>query len=259
MKVKSTHAITFATLLVAALIVGNQAEGSVVNIDYSNDSSVQTGAIGVFSTGGTFWNGVPGATALSDEFGGATGLSVSDWNVLGCSGDIQSAHELFTDTMFVDAPEGGNDSHAISGLTAGNLYDIAVYGGRKTDVLASRAAIVHNGGTAESDLFGYQSGSGAALPLEEGEHYVTFLGLSPMKLGDGKFGFIITTAATDGLVNVITGLQLRDSLQSDGDLSEDILESSSTHAPEPATLTIWGFGALGCAIVAYRRKKQAAA
>lgn len=259
MKSKSNHALTFATLLLAALIVGNQAQGSVVNIDYSSNGKVQSGAIGAFSTGGTSWNGVSGEAALSDEFGTKTGVSVSQWKVVGCSGDVQSARQLFADTMFVDSQEGGNDSHAITGLTAGNLYDIAVYGGRKTDKLASQAAIIHEGGTAESELFGYTPGSDGALPLKKGEHYVTFLGLTPMDLGDGEFGFIITTAKTNGFTNVLTGLQLRDSLQGDGDLSKDILESSSTHAPEPATLTIWGLGALGCALAAFRRGKRAAA
>lgn len=33
---------------------------------------------------------------------------------------------------------------------------------------------------------------------------------------------------------------------------------TSSEVPEPATLTIWGLGALGCAVAAYRRKKLAA-
>jgi hypothetical protein len=32
----------------------------------------------------------------------------------------------------------------------------------------------------------------------------------------------------------------------------------SEAVPEPATLTIWGLGAIGCALAAYRRKKSAA-
>lgn len=248
------HAIFCSPFLLAALALATQAQAAVINIDYSNDRVSQAGAVGAFSTTGAIWNGVSGNQDLVDEFGSDTGVSVSQWNVLGCSGDVDpGALELFADTMFVDAASGGNDWHAISGLIEGNEYDIAVYGGRASDKLVSRAAIVHGDGTAISDYFGYESGK-AGLPGVEGAHYVTFTGLTPWDLGGGNFGLIIKTAATDGRLNVITGLQLRDAGQPN--IVESLTTQDVASLPEPASLTIWSLGALGCALAAYRRRRQ---
>jgi hypothetical protein len=37
-----------------------------------------------------------------------------------------------------------------------------------------------------------------------------------------------------------------------------VTASQDAAVPEPATLAIWGFGAIGCAVAAYRRRKQSA-
>ncbi len=227
-----------ATLLALQVFLIKPAIALTINIDYDYDGAAQSGAIGVFSSpGGTFWNSVSGNTSLLDEFGGSTSASVAQWSVTGFSGaDVGTVPELFSDTMFVDGPTGGIDRHNIIGLTAGTLYEIAVYGGVLTNQWGSRAAIVHAGGTSASAEFGYV-GTNAALPGTAGVEYVTFSGLTPLDFGGGIFGFTITTAAmTNSRLNMITGLEIRT-------------------VPVPSALWLFGSGLLGLVGVARRKAR----
>lgn len=229
-----------ATLLALQVFLVKPAIALTINIDYDYDGAAQSGAIGVFSSpGGTFWNSVSGNTILLDEFGGSTSASVDQWSVTGSSGsniNNSAVPELFSDTMFVDSSIGGIDRHNIIGLTAGTLYEIAVYGGVLSNISGSRAAIVHAGGTSTSAEFGYV-GTNAALPGTAGVEYVTFSGLTPLDFGGGIFGFTITTAAiTNSRLNMITGLEIRT-------------------VPVPSALWLFGSGLLGLVGVARRKAR----
>jgi len=55
----------------------------------------------------------------------------------------------------------------------------------------------------------------------------------------------------------IIKLQAFDSLNDNVLVGETQIEVIVGEVPEPASLTLWGLGALGCAVAGYRRRKQA--
>ncbi|MEE4118351.1 MAG: VPLPA-CTERM sorting domain-containing protein [Paracoccaceae bacterium] len=226
-----------------ALGVGTAAAASaaVINADYDTDGAVQSGAVGVLSTTGTFLNSVEGNGVLRDEFGNPTGVCISSYNVLAIgSVGAGTGPELFQDTNFVIGPLGANvDNHDISGLIAGTGYDLAFYGW-SDEAFSSAVEVQHAGDTASSARFG---STDPELPGTAIEDYVLFPGLQPRDLG-GSYGFTVRGGGTDDRTDtVLAGFQISG-------------EFETTRVPVPASLVLMlaGTGSLG--LFASRRRAR---
>ena len=230
-KLVLTFAVVFAFV--------STTHAGLINVDYDADGQAHVGNNGIFSTGGTVWNGVNGNTALVDEFGAATSVSITG-STLGGTSTQPGVHELFTDTSFIDGGAGGGTRHNISGLVAGNQYDLVVYGDKRDQFHGSAVVVTHAGGNAAPGVFGPAFGSGI-LPGQEGVEYVIIAGMTPYDLGGGDFGLTITAGDSGAVFTTLAGFQLR------GDFTANTV-------PEPSSMALLGLGITGTALIARRRK-----
>lgn len=186
--------------------------GAVVNVDIEGGTAdtTHTGADGIFSTTGRFWNGVPtnvNASGLLDEFGSVTPFGVNFSRPADTFGQVDPASSN-------DLQDSGvqTTGFQVTGLRSGARYDLAGY-------------IGFNGGFTVVDATGDRGFVGFGDPtyvlpgietISGGQRgdYILFSGLIPADLGGGNFGITINTDGT------LTGLQVRGAV------------------PEPATVVL---------------------
>jgi hypothetical protein len=190
----------------------------VINVDFFRvvADATHSGADGVLSGPGTFWNAASPATTsfdLATEDGTATVVDViPTGSGVGWGCDALNCNDL-QDTGLGSGGQG--DGFEIAELTPGESYDIAIYGGRRSVLKVEHAG----GGSYEfcSTLPTY------VLPGTVGLDYCLYTNLQPINLGGSVYGFRVTLYGTWP----IAGFQLRGpfavvaAADSDGDGVDD--------------------------------------
>lgn len=85
--------------------------------------------------------------------------------------------------------------------------------------------------------------------VRQGNRDYGFQGVLSGEIGPGKYYFLASVAIQSGSSG--------DGMAAKG-FTRLTLSDPNAAVPEPATLTMWGLGALGCAVAAYRRRRMKA-
>lgn len=175
-----------------------QAQSVNVDIQWANDT-LYSGANGVLSSGGAYWNNsYTTASDLLDENGTATTVDLVLRQWLG-SVSHSGSHALFSDGLTV----GSSSSviYDITGLNPYATYDVAVYyqnsGG---DAFLSHAS---GAARATASLFNSQ-----VLPGTENGEYLRFRSMAPYEMSAGVYGVKLYAYSKSG-TDAIAGLQIK--------------------------------------------------
>lgn len=195
------QAACFALVVFLFLTLSTLARSAVLNIDinaYASDS-VYSGADGVLSSAGSYWNWMPrdaGRYNLKDELGTQTAVTITspggsyyvnlDYNVP-TNSPQRSAMECLSGTYLY-----------VSNLTASATYDIAVY-------LSSWSTRIWVEGTSKTSDWNGVTGN---MPGTENRDYMLFTNVSASAAGSITVYVYPTSGSYNG---VIAGMQIRGS------------------------------------------------
>jgi len=231
--------------VVAGLAYGQQADASVVNIDFNSGPGVTYAGAAVVGSAGDKWNGIDGGSlgspatlnsvSLLDSTGAITGLTLSvtgtdgayDSTRAGCLMSSTSFAPLICDYIY--RGRGSNATVTLAGLTPGAAFDLFLYSmandtGRITDFTLDGVT---------------QSVTAANVPgFVFGTNYTQFTGVVASA---GQLSFTFTGAVSTGFFNEgnLDGIQLTQRL--------------SQTVPEPGTLALVGMALV--AVACQRRKR----
>ncbi len=248
--------IAVAITLMLSLGITEQANADfIINVDFGPVGSPLYSGAGAATFGGLgqTWNGVSAdtATGLLNSTGAATSVNLAIFGGSGFSNQPSSLNLAGADALMQDYRfTFGSRRIDITGLTAGDSYDIYIYSaGNGTAANQGSQFFIPavTGGTTYSptlDVFGTaanpETTASGASSLILGVNYQRFTGII------GSSGLLSfeqgRRIGETGGGQVINGFQLQ----------------TVTAVPEPSSMAVLGIACVGGAIVHVRKRRQAA-
>ena len=267
---KTVHAYKYLAKLSALTLLGCSSAthaATVVNVDFGTGSGTQVGlAAAPDVAGGTSatWNGIGGASPtasdLLDSEGNATSVGL-DFNSRGSFSnpndqELNSGQAaLFGDYLSSRANNNLFDLRAgnvISGLVAGNLYDLYIYGQgdnfEGTDNNGGQNVGIQIG--SEIQQTGYDGTSGGDGLLVEGIEFVLFTGLEANADGEITFDYFNPGTGTDNPIASADDADANNSRFSA--INGFQIVGDFTAVPEPSSSFLVSLSAIG--LLARRRR-----
>ncbi|MGC8541285.1 MAG: hypothetical protein ACP5QA_11720 [Phycisphaerae bacterium] len=197
---------------------------------------------------GTYWNQVvyTGPYALKNSAGAATNVTYSDTtnsSYSGTSNNTPSNNPLLNNYIYV---HNGTANFTLGGLTAGDRYDLYLYGtnGQPTSPNAAQPSTFTIGATSLATTAGTSSATATSIPTsDEGISYVEFTNLAPV------FNATNNDYEINGAWKNVPGVSYNGYGVFNG------LQLVSVAVPESTPLVLMTVGVLGMTILLPRRPR----
>jgi len=227
MKLKFFTAVAAISLLVAA----EAASAAIVVTNAGFEDPVVSG----YNLGPiTGWSQVNPGNAV-----GVSGV----WNPSAFGGTGLTAHSGSQAGFAGNAPDGSFIYQNVGALTAGNTYVLSVWVAQRLDYPLGSYEVAL--GTVSGSTFTAYASASAPIPAA-GSWIQT--GVTWTNSGN---------LTSDLYVILVGGIGASQAQTSFDDVSVSTTADADGNVPEPASMAIWGLGAVGCAVAGYRRRKLA--